>query len=484
MGFWKRSVRTGLVLIAPLLVALGGVGLLVSSHARAATTPKVVVSLTFDDGFATAWGVRPELQKYGMHATFFVNTGKLNQPGRLTSAQVRQLAAAGDEIGGHSVTHPNIANLDAPEAKRQICDDRVAIAGILGAAPTDFAYPYGAYTPATEAIVAGCGYNSARQVGGIASQFCGPTCPYAESIPPANPYAIRTGVSVVPTTAATAPESQVNAALAHGGGWLVFVFHAFCDGCSGIAVNPTSFDHLLSWLKSMESKGVSVQTVRQVVGGQVRPLVTGPAPRASAVLLNPSLETPGMGAVAPDNERSFCWEQAAYGDNSATYARVPAAHYGQWADQITVARYTSGDAKVLVRQDLGTCSIPVTTGQHLALSAWVKSTAPTRLVVFYRQPSGAWNFGAGSPSVSADPTWHKITWTTPPVPADAARVSFGVSVASVGTATVDDFALATTTPPNTVAASNRARLIAISGMVIVAVGVVLFWLRRRRTVRP
>jgi len=481
MRLWKRGARRRLILIASLLVVLAVVGLSVTAPAPAAAAPTVVVSITIDDGFQTAWSVRPELRKYDMHATFYVNSGKLNQPGRLTVAQVQQLSADGNEIGGHSVTHPNIANLDAPEAKRQICNDRVALAGMLGAGPTDFAYPYGAYTPETEAIVAGCGYNSARRVGGIASQFCGPACPDAESIPPANPYAIRSGVSVVPSTAPNAPEDQVRAALAHGGGWLVFVFHAYCDGCSGIAVNPANFDHLLSWLKSMHSKGVAVETVHQVVGGPVRPLVAGPAPRASAVLLNPSLQTPGTGAVAPDNERSFCWEQAAYGDNTATYARVPDGHDGHPADQITVSQYATGDAKVLVRQDLGTCSIPVSAGQQFTLSAWVKSTAPTRLVAFYRQPSGTWTYGAGSPSVSGTATWHKLTYTAPPVPANAVRMSFGVAVTGVGTATVDDFAMATATPANTVAESNRARLLAISGMVIVAVGIALFWFRRRAT---
>src|ERR1700674_3578487 len=108
--------RRRLELIAVLLVVLAGAGLLDAAHAPAAAAPKVIVSLTIDDGFASAWGVRPELHKYGLHATFFINSGKLDQPGRLTTAQVRSLAAAGDEIGGHSVTHPNLANLDAPEA--------------------------------------------------------------------------------------------------------------------------------------------------------------------------------------------------------------------------------------------------------------------------------------------------------------------------------------------------------------------------------
>ena len=210
----------------------------------------------------------------------------------------------------------------------------------------------------------------------------------------------------------------------------------------------------------------------------VRPLVAGPPPRTGTALVNPSLETPGFGRVVPDDEQSDCWEEAGYGANSAAYARVADAHAGHWADQITVAQYSTGDAKVLVRQDLGTCSIPVIPGTNLMLSAWVKSSAPTRLVAFYRQGADQWAYAAGSPTFPPDPSWHQISWTTPAVPANAARMSFGVSVASVGAATVDDFGLVVHRPPNVVGESNRARLIAISGVVIVAIGLVLFWRRR------
>jgi hypothetical protein len=260
----------------------------------------------------------------------------------------------------------------------------------------------------------------------------------------------------------------------------VFVFHAFCDNCSGIAVNPANFEHLLAWLKSMQAKGVRVETVHQVIGGPVRPPVVGPPPRTGTGLVNASLETPGIGLVVPDDEHSFCWEEAGYGTNSASYARVRDAHTGAWADQITMSQYSTGDAKILVRQDLGTCSVPVMPGATLTLSAWVKSSAPTRLVVFYRQQANQWVYATGSPPLPPDAAWHKVTWTTPAVPATAARMSFGLALASVGAATVDDFGLTTHKPPDVVGESNRARLIAISGVVIVVIGLALFWRRRTR----
>ena len=279
------SARRRCIALAPLVLLLLAMALVLPSAARATTRPHVIVSLTFDDGFESVWSARPILQQYDMHATFYLNSGLLNRTGRLTDAQVRELAADGDEIGGHTVQHLHLPSLDPAEAKRQICNDRVALAGITGRAPTDFAYPFSETSPAVDADVAACGYNSGRLVGGISSQHCGPTCPYAETIPPAKPYALRTGVSVVPSTSVTAPEAQITAALHHGGGWVILVFHNYCDGCSGISVNPATFKTLLAWLHKMQSQGVQVQTVHQVIGGPTRTLVEGPPPRSGATVL-------------------------------------------------------------------------------------------------------------------------------------------------------------------------------------------------------
>ncbi len=144
----------------------------------------MIVSLAFDDGFEGSFAAFPILQQYRMHGTFYRNSSLLNRPGRLTDAQVRALYAAGNEIGGHSAQDLHLPGLDPAEAKRQIRDDRIALAGIVGRAPTDFAYPFSQTDPAIDAMVQACGYNSGRLTEGLSDGNRGTTCAYAESIPP------------------------------------------------------------------------------------------------------------------------------------------------------------------------------------------------------------------------------------------------------------------------------------------------------------
>jgi peptidoglycan/xylan/chitin deacetylase (PgdA/CDA1 family) len=61
----------------------------------------------------------------------------------MRSAQVRELHAAGMEIGGHTVNHPILARLAPQEARREIADGKDALEGLTGAPVRTFAYPNG-----------------------------------------------------------------------------------------------------------------------------------------------------------------------------------------------------------------------------------------------------------------------------------------------------------------------------------------------------
>jgi peptidoglycan/xylan/chitin deacetylase (PgdA/CDA1 family) len=61
----------------------------------------------------------------------------------MTSAQVRQLADAGMEIGAHTMTHPILRTLDAPQAREEIDTSRTVLAALIGRAVSVFAYPNG-----------------------------------------------------------------------------------------------------------------------------------------------------------------------------------------------------------------------------------------------------------------------------------------------------------------------------------------------------
>jgi peptidoglycan/xylan/chitin deacetylase (PgdA/CDA1 family) len=75
-----------------------------------------VISLTFDDAMATHLDiVGPILKKHGLHGTFFVSTG--SEAWRKRTREWQQLAAEGNEIGGHTVKHPCLLERIVPHAQ-------------------------------------------------------------------------------------------------------------------------------------------------------------------------------------------------------------------------------------------------------------------------------------------------------------------------------------------------------------------------------
>lgn len=66
----------------------------------------------------------------------------LPQP-MMSQAEVRTLADAGMEIGGHTVNHPILAKLPPLEAQAEIAEGRSALAAMTGQAIDVFAYPNG-----------------------------------------------------------------------------------------------------------------------------------------------------------------------------------------------------------------------------------------------------------------------------------------------------------------------------------------------------
>ena len=433
-----RRSRLAVAAVLALGAALTG-GLLAPA---ASAAPRVIVSLTFDDGFANQLGYLATLQRYGLPGTFYVNTGAIGQPGYLTRDGLARIAAAGEEIGGHTVSHADLPATAPDETARQICDDRATLAA-WGYPTTSFAYPFGAYDDRVEAAARGCGYASARRVGGLGApgRAC-PECEAAESVPAVDPFALRSFGEA--TSASTLAEFQgaVAAATRAGGDWVPFVFHReACESCGDLSTSPALLDTLGAWLVDQQRAGrLAVRTVGQVVGARPAPIVTAPRPAGTSVG-NASLEG-GADPAVPD-----CWMRAGFGANTAGYARVPDAHGGRWAETVTVTEHRDGDAKVLPRLDLGQCTAPAAAGGTYALSAWYHSTTPTQFAVYRRSGTGAWTYWTSSPWFGPTPTWAPATWAPPPAPPDTTGLAAGLVLSSVGSLTTDDYGIAAVAPP-------------------------------------
>jgi peptidoglycan/xylan/chitin deacetylase (PgdA/CDA1 family) len=399
-------------------------------------TRPTVVSITFDDGAASQYDVRSMLASHGMHGTFYINSGKVGSDATyMTWSQIQDLYADGNEIGGHTVLHSNLAQVDANEATREICYDRKALLG-RGYPVSDLAYPYGAYNANVESIAQACGYNSARTTGTFTA-MCPFTC--AEPIPAKDAFATRI-ISVGTEDAATLEQRVVNAEQ-NGGGWVQLLFHEVCDGCDADATPPATLATFLDWLQPRAAAGTTVQTVQQVVGGTVKPSVSGP-PIPPAIgtangLSNASLEQDTNGDGVPD-----CFDTESYGAEKATWTRTTDAHTGSFAERVDVTDYTNGANKLNVSQDLGFCTPTVQSGHTYRVSAWYKSTAPVNFVI-ERRNSTSWvySFWRETTTFAATSTWQLATFTTPQVPNGVNGLTFGLSLAGNGSLTVDDISI-------------------------------------------
>ncbi|MBV2356210.1 polysaccharide deacetylase family protein [Streptomyces sp. J2-1] len=136
--------------------------------------PDRPVLITFDDGYE---GVHrhalPVLAEHAFPATLFVSTGWLKgarttggaPDAMLDWAQVRELAGARVEIGGHSHSHPQLDQLDDTALHAELARSTEIIAAELGAPPVSFAYPYGYSSRRVRRAVRAAGYAQALAVG-------------------------------------------------------------------------------------------------------------------------------------------------------------------------------------------------------------------------------------------------------------------------------------------------------------------------------
>jgi peptidoglycan/xylan/chitin deacetylase (PgdA/CDA1 family) len=138
--------------------------------------PRRAVAFTFDDGFASVHATAlATLDAVGFTATIYPATaylggvsswmrGEASRLRLLAPAQLRELHAAGWEVGAHTHTHPRLRGL----SEREIAAELATSTGILeelGVGPiSTFAYPYGVHDAETRAA-AGAVYQACLENG-------------------------------------------------------------------------------------------------------------------------------------------------------------------------------------------------------------------------------------------------------------------------------------------------------------------------------
>ncbi|SEF79920.1 Polysaccharide deacetylase [Thermomonospora echinospora] len=142
---------------------------------RPGRLPARPVVITFDDGYADFHErALPVLDGLGFAATVFVTTGWLADAGTqaagapldrmLSWPQVREAAAHGIEIGGHSHSHPQLDQLPDAALDDELTRNKGLLEDRLDRPVTTMAYPYGYSSARVRRAAARAGYTSACAV--------------------------------------------------------------------------------------------------------------------------------------------------------------------------------------------------------------------------------------------------------------------------------------------------------------------------------
>lgn len=240
-----------------LYQSLASVGYLITDdYQLTAYTPigfnRPLVSITFDDSLKSqyTYGL-PIMQKYGFKTTQYFLTGFIDDPYYMTKTMMQAFKADGHEIGSHSITHSTLTDISATQLDSELQQSQSDLLAWLGAKPTDFATPHGAYNSDVLTAIKKY-YRSHRSVDvGFNSK---------DNF---DIYNIKVQNILLTTTAAEITQWVNQAKADHT--WLVLVYHSVTPG-SAVDANwntpPADLDNQFGIIKA---SGVPVLTVSQAL---------------------------------------------------------------------------------------------------------------------------------------------------------------------------------------------------------------------------
>jgi peptidoglycan/xylan/chitin deacetylase (PgdA/CDA1 family) len=102
--------------------------------------------ISFDDGNVSDLEAGlPALVDRGLAASFFVLAGRLDQPGSLSSEDVKSLVAQGMTVGSHGMDHRPWRNMDSITHRRELVEARSRLSAVTGTTVDEVALPLGRY---------------------------------------------------------------------------------------------------------------------------------------------------------------------------------------------------------------------------------------------------------------------------------------------------------------------------------------------------
>lgn len=137
---------------------------IVAAFRRKETLPERTIALSVDDAFLSvyreAW---PRLRRAGIPFTLFIATEAIDKERKdyMTWGQVREMVAAGVDIGSQTESHPHLPEVTDKRLRDEFVNSNQAFQRELGFVPRLLAYPFGEFGVREQQAAEAAGFEAA-----------------------------------------------------------------------------------------------------------------------------------------------------------------------------------------------------------------------------------------------------------------------------------------------------------------------------------